>query len=69
MGLTSKDVVGPCAFTFERDYMIVGTTYARAVMVTNLPTYLRGDILTELSNLPFNMLTSVHYRNQKLFLF
>ena len=62
MGLTSKDVVGPCAFTFERDYMIIGTTYARAVMVTNLPTYLRGDILTELSNLPFNMLTSVHYR-------
>lgn len=62
MGLTSKDVVGPSALTFERDHMIVGTTYARAMMVSNLPSFLRGDILTELSNMPFNMLTSVHYR-------
>ena len=62
MGLTSKDVIGPSALTFERDYMIIGTTYARAMMVSNLPSFLRGDILTELSNMPFNMLTSVHYR-------
>lgn len=62
MGLTSKDVIGPSALTFERDYMIIGTTYARAMMVSNLPSFLRGDILTELSNMPFNMLTSVNYR-------
>ena len=62
MGLTSKDVIGPTSLTFERDYMIVGSTYARAMMLTDLPTYLRGDVLTELSNMPFNMLTSVHYR-------
>lgn len=62
MGLTSKDVIGPSALTFERNYMIIGTTYARAMMVSNLPSFLRGDILTELSNMPFNMLTSVHYR-------
>lgn len=62
MGLTSKDVIGPSALTFKRDYMIIGTTYARAMMVSNLPSFLRGDILTELSNMPFNMLTSVHYR-------
>ena len=62
MGLTSKDVIGPSAMTFERDHMIIGTTYARAMSITNLPTFLRGDILTELSNMPFNMLTSVHYR-------
>ena len=62
MGLTSKDVIGPSALTFERDYMIIGTTYARAMMISNLPSFLRGDILTELSNMPFNMLTSVHYR-------
>lgn len=62
MGLTSKDVIGPTSLTFERDYMIIGSTYARAVMITDLPTYLRCDVLTELSNMPFNMLTSVHYR-------
>ena len=43
MGLTSKDVIGPTALTFERDYMIIGETYARAMMITDLPTFLRGD--------------------------
>ena len=62
MGLTSKDVIGPTALTFERDHMIVGTTYARALMIVDLPTFLRGDVLTELANMPFNMLMSVHYR-------
>lgn len=62
MGLTSKDVIGPTALTFERDNMIVGNTYARALMIVDLPTFLRGDILTELANMPFNMLVSVHYR-------
>lgn len=38
MGLTSKDVIGPTALTFERDYMIIGETYARAMMITDLPT-------------------------------
>ena len=62
MGLTSKDVIGPTSLTFERDHMIVGSTYARAMMIVDLPTFLRGDVLTELANMPFNMLTSVHYR-------
>lgn len=62
MGLTSKDVIGPSSLTFERGHMIIGNTYARAMMITDLPTYLRGDVLTELSNMPFNMLLSVHYR-------
>ena len=62
MGLTTKDVIGPTSLTFERDHMLVGNVYARALMITDLPTFLRGDVLTELSNMPFNMLTSVHYR-------
>lgn len=62
MGLTSKDVIGPSALTFERDHMIVGTTYARAMMITDLPTFLRGDVFTELANMPFNMLVSAHYK-------
>lgn len=62
MGLTSKDVIGPSSITFERDHMIIGTTYARAMMLTDLPTFLRGDVLTELANMPCNMLMSVHYR-------
>lgn len=62
MGLTSKDVIGPLSMSFERNYMMLGDTYARAMMITDLPTFLRGDVLTELSNMPFNMLLSVHYK-------
>lgn len=62
MGLTSKDIIGPSSLSIERDHMIIGETYARALMLTDLPTFLRGDILTELANMPFNMLLSVHYR-------
>lgn len=62
MGLTSKDVIGPSSLTIERDHMIVGDTYARAMTITNLPSWLRGDVLTELASMPFNMLVSVHYR-------
>lgn len=62
MGLTSKDVIGPTSMTFERDHMIIGNSYARAVMISDLPSFLRGDVLTELSNMPFNMIVSVHYR-------
>lgn len=63
MGLTSKDIIGPSSLIFERDHMIIGNTYARALFLSDLPTFLRGDILTELSNMPFNMLVSVHYRS------
>lgn len=62
MGLTSKDVIGPPSLTFDRNHMIIGDTYARAMMITDLPTFLRGDVLTELANMPFNMLLTVHYR-------
>lgn len=62
LGLTSKDVIGPTSLTIERDYMIIGETYARVMAISDLPTFLRGDILTELANMPFNLLLSVHYR-------
>lgn len=62
LGITSKDMIGPTSLTFERDYMMVGSSYASALMVSDLPTFLRGDILTELANMPFNILLSIHYR-------
>lgn len=62
MGLTTKDVIGPSSLSFNRDYMMIGEKYARALYISELPTYLRGDFLTELSNVPFNLVISVHYR-------
>lgn len=63
IGLTTKDVIGPTAMKFERDHFQLGSVYGCALFLVNLPSYMRADVITELSNMPFNMLTSVHYRS------
>lgn len=62
-GLSTKDAIAPMSLTFEHDHILIDNKYARVLTLRNLPSYLRGDILTELSNQPFNMLTSVIYRS------
>lgn len=63
LGLTTKDVIGPDSFTFKADKVLLGTkTFARTYYVSMIPTWLRGDAFTDLSELPCNMLVSVHYR-------
>lgn len=62
LGLKTKDVIAPSCMDFERDYFRIGDKYGRALFLCDFPSFLRGDILTELANMPFNMLTTVHYR-------
>ena len=62
-GLSTKDAIAPMSLTFEHDHILIDNKYVRVLTLRNLPSYLRGDILTELSNQPFNMLTSVIYRS------
>ncbi len=63
MGLRTKDVIAPSGMKFEYDHFQFGNVYGRSLFICNLPSIIRGDILTELANMPFNMLTSVHYRS------
>lgn len=51
------------SMVFEHDYIRIDNKYARSLTLRNLPSYLRGDILAEMSNQPFNMLTSIIYRS------
>lgn len=62
-GLTTKDAIAPMSMVFEHDYIRIDDKYARSLTLRNLPSYLRGDILAEMSNQPFNMLTSIIYRS------
>lgn len=63
MGLSTKDVIGPDGFVFKPNMTIMGeNTYARTYYVSTIPTWLRGDAFTDLSDMPCNMLASVHYR-------
>ncbi len=63
-GITTKDVIGPPSFEFkQRDYMMVGDIYARALFLETLPSYLSTNFLTEISELACNMLVSVHFES------
>lgn len=61
-GLSTKDLIGPESFSFKQNYFTMGDLYGRAMFLDNLPTFMNANILTELSDLPCNMLTSVIYR-------
>ena len=67
MSHSTKDVIGPHGFVFKPNMTIMGeNTYARTYYVSTIPTWLRGDAFTDLSDLPCNMLASVHYRTLPL---
>lgn len=60
-GLTSKDLIGPESMYFQSSYFMVGEMYARSLYLDNLPTFMNANVLTDLSDLPCNMLTTVSY--------
>lgn len=65
MGITTKDIIGPPSFNFrpkgKNDYFMVGEKYARTLYLQSLPNFLSADFLTDLADIPCNMLTSVHF--------
>ncbi len=62
-GVTAKDVIAPESFTFKRNYMMIGDKYARALCVHNLPTYLTDTFLSEITDVSFNMITTINIKN------
>lgn len=61
MGLTSKDCIGPSSFEFKKDYLIIDDQFARVLYLKTLPNVLGDNILSEISNMNCNMITSVQY--------
>ena len=66
MGITAKDAIAPSHFRFEKDYFEMGDKYARILYMDNLPSFLKSDVLVDISEAPFNMLTSVHFRSMPM---
>lgn len=65
MGITTKDLIGPSLYEFKSTYFKIDEKFGRTVFLDNLPTYLTSDVLTDLADVPFNMLTSVFYKSIK----
>lgn len=61
-GLTTKDLIGPSSFSFERDHCMVGDKYAKTLFIDNLPTWINANILTEITELNANMLMSIIFK-------
>ena len=60
MGLCSKDAIAPSYMKFEKDHFEIGDKFARVLYIDNLPAFLKTDVLIDIADSPFNMLTSVH---------
>ncbi|MBQ8006800.1 MAG: hypothetical protein IJ245_04125 [Lachnospiraceae bacterium] len=62
MGLSVKDVIAPSSFIIRPKHIEMGSQYVRALRVTGLPSILNDEFLSDLTNMPFNMLTTLNIR-------
>ena len=60
-GLTTKDIIGPSNFRFYKDYFECGDTYGCSLYLQTLPNRLKTEFIAELTEIPCNMLTTIHY--------
>ena len=64
-GITTKDIIAPSVINFNSDHFMMDDKYARTIFIDNLPTYLSTDLLSDISDMPCNMLASVHFETLK----
>lgn len=55
-----KDMIAPDSFEFKRDSIIVGNSHARVLFIRSLPSFIRDDFLTGLTDFGFNMMVSIN---------
>lgn len=60
-GITTKEVISPSYMEFNRQNMIIGSRYARSYYIPYYPSWIKGTIFTDFSNLPCNMLVSASF--------
>ena len=65
MGITTKDLIAPSSYEFKPSYFKIDDKFARTVFLDNIPTYLTSDILSDIADAPYNMLTSVFHKSIK----
>lgn len=58
MGLSVKDVIAPSSMVIRHKHLEIGNQYVRALRIIDLPSIVTDEFLSDLSNMPFNMLTS-----------
>ena len=58
-GHNFKDYICPDTMEFKRDYFKLGDKYGRVLYLKEYATFIRDDIITELTELNKNMMLSI----------
>lgn len=63
-GMTAKNMICPQALVFDRgDLSLAEDRFCKTNMFVNLPPSLDTKFLTEITNIPYEMVTTIHLRN------
>lgn len=62
-GLSTKDQIAPMSFEFKRNQGMIGDQYFQSTLLTNLPSRIKDDILTELTELNMKMILTLNLKS------
>ena len=60
LGLTINDLLAPSSITYEPKYMMLGNKYARTLRVSQLPSRISDEFLTNVTDMNFSLLTTIN---------
>lgn len=62
-GLLTKDIIAPDSLEFKRDYMMIGDKFARAIYLSDLPSFISDRVITDLTSFNFDMILTMNLRS------
>ncbi|MGM8299620.1 VirB4-like conjugal transfer ATPase, CD1110 family [Clostridium perfringens] len=61
-GISTKDLICPDGIEFKSNYFTIGDKFARAVFVRDFPTFLNDKFISELTDIPRNLMLSINIK-------
>jgi hypothetical protein len=58
-GHSFKDYVCPDSFEVNKDHIVIGNRYSRSIFLREYGTYIKDDMITEMSELAQNLVLSI----------
>ncbi|MCX0386714.1 VirB4-like conjugal transfer ATPase, CD1110 family (plasmid) [Clostridium perfringens] len=62
-GVSTKDLICPDSFEFKSNYFMIGDKYARAVFIRDFPTFLNDGFISELTDIPKNLMLNINIKS------
>ena len=64
VGNSTKDFITPYSFDFKKNYFMMGERYCCTMIIQNYPTWLKDDLIYELSKIDANLVMTFHMQLQ-----